>query len=424
MQHLTDYLSTLALINMRIGFFTDSYLPRLDGIAVSVESFRSALEREGHEVYVFCPTRPEPFKEPTKRIYRFKSVSMGMYEGYRQTLPYLPRHMKYIKNLDLDIIHVHTPTQIGSLGIYAAKKFNIPLATTCHSDFSLAEDYKWLKIVFGLTTVLTSLATKNNMSVKQIAKMLQPKLSLKKWDKKVVSQMIKHYYSLFDLIITPSQKIQNDLKRYKIKTEVLPTGIPGVIKRTSTQKAARAQFGIDTKVFVYVSTSRPVKEKRIDFIIKAFGQIKNTPNAMLAIAGDGPEIPKLKELCDELNLYDQVRFFGQLPHADIFKLLQACDVLVHSSIRETQGLVLNEAAVIGLPVLLIDEDINPIFIDDKSCLRAKNSVPDFAKKMQILAHSPDLRKKLASSARQNSRKYTEPIQAKKLLDFYAELLSS
>ena len=43
---------------MRIGLFTDSYIPRPDGIAIAVETMRAGLEKSGHEVHVFCPSRP------------------------------------------------------------------------------------------------------------------------------------------------------------------------------------------------------------------------------------------------------------------------------------------------------------------------------------------------------------------------------
>lgn len=43
---------------MRIGFFTDSYLPALHGVEISIESFRKALESMGHEVYIYAPEAP------------------------------------------------------------------------------------------------------------------------------------------------------------------------------------------------------------------------------------------------------------------------------------------------------------------------------------------------------------------------------
>ena len=91
---------------MRIGLFSDSYLPRMDGIAISVESFRLGLEALGHTVFVCCPKRPEQFDEPNNRIYRFSSLPSFSYEGYRDTFPFMPEHIRSVNSLRLDIIHI------------------------------------------------------------------------------------------------------------------------------------------------------------------------------------------------------------------------------------------------------------------------------------------------------------------------------
>src|SRR5262245_55828113 len=138
---------------MRIGFFSDSYLPRNDGISLCTETYRAGLEALGHEVFVFCPKRPEPFVEPTKRIYRFRSLPSVFYEGYRDTIPVRGKHRRYIASLNLDIIHTFTPTQIGVLGMHLAKKHHIPLVTTSNFDVDLIHEYKlmWLAGFIGMT---------------------------------------------------------------------------------------------------------------------------------------------------------------------------------------------------------------------------------------------------------------------------------
>ncbi len=40
---------------MRIGIFTDSYIPRVSGVVRSVEAFTRSLRKRGHQVYVFAP---------------------------------------------------------------------------------------------------------------------------------------------------------------------------------------------------------------------------------------------------------------------------------------------------------------------------------------------------------------------------------
>ena len=58
---------------MKIGFFTDSYLPQLDGLATSVEICARALEDLGHEVYVIAPRYPR-YNDISPNVYRLTSI--------------------------------------------------------------------------------------------------------------------------------------------------------------------------------------------------------------------------------------------------------------------------------------------------------------------------------------------------------------
>ena len=105
---------------MRIGFFSDSYLPSRDGIAISVETSRQQLEAMGHEVYIMAPAPSLRYKEKNKRVIRFPAVKGLFYEDYLTSLFFPPQALRKIEKLKLDIIHFHTPGQMGFLGAYYA----------------------------------------------------------------------------------------------------------------------------------------------------------------------------------------------------------------------------------------------------------------------------------------------------------------
>ena len=54
---------------MKIGFFTDTYLPAFRGIEISVETFRKSFERMGHQVYVYAQAVPD-YQDKNPRVYR------------------------------------------------------------------------------------------------------------------------------------------------------------------------------------------------------------------------------------------------------------------------------------------------------------------------------------------------------------------
>src|ERR1035437_5087340 len=120
---------------MRIGFFTDFYRPQINGISFSIDTFREEMEKLGHEVYVFAPAPGlRRYKEKDKRVIRFPSLKGIFFDDYLTSLFFPPQALSKIEKLKLDIIHCHTPSQIGLLGVYFAVHSDTPLVMTYHTD--------------------------------------------------------------------------------------------------------------------------------------------------------------------------------------------------------------------------------------------------------------------------------------------------
>lgn len=80
---------------MRIGLFTDTYRPSINGIVFVVESLKRELEARGHEVYVFCPAKSmRPNKqvelEEDGSIIRFRSVKGMFFDDYDTSVFFPP----------------------------------------------------------------------------------------------------------------------------------------------------------------------------------------------------------------------------------------------------------------------------------------------------------------------------------------------
>ena len=78
---------------MRIGFFTDRYFPLVDGVSVSIETFRIELEKLGHQVYIFCPSGAKKNLYEPERIIRFRS-----YRSFLRRLPHQARLVDATRN--------------------------------------------------------------------------------------------------------------------------------------------------------------------------------------------------------------------------------------------------------------------------------------------------------------------------------------
>lgn len=411
---------------VRIGLFTDSYFPRMDGIAVSVESFRVGLEELGHTVYVFCPKRPEPFIEPNDRIYRFFSLPSISYEQYRDTFPFTPKHIRLVSSLNLDIIHTFTQTQIGLFGTFMAHRKSIPLVTTCGADFDLAKDYKRFIIAPPIMLLGTTLATQKLLLGKELRRFLKPSFRLSRWLDRSTRIAAGFYADQCDITTVPSLKSYKDIAPYmKKRPIVLPCGTDlRLVPDASKALSIRKQYRFSDKTVYFVSASRLVREKRIDFLIKAYAKLseKDKEKSRLVIIGDGPENDALRYLVEGLGISDKVIFIGRVEHNRVLEVVSACDIYVHASLRETQGLVLNEAAACGKPLLMIDREVNDILHEGENGLFAENTLTDYSQKMAKLLNDHELREKYGRKSRQFAKATDLKEAAKPLEAIYNSLI--
>ncbi|MEQ8191650.1 MAG: glycosyltransferase, partial [Candidatus Eremiobacterota bacterium] len=119
---------------LNIGIFTDVYKPVVNGVVTSIENLFNSLVKLNHKIYIFAPEYPG-YTDENKNIYRFKSINLWSKVNYPLGLPYSRRIFKIINSLDLDLIHCHHPFLMGRLGQYIARKLNIPLVATLHTQY-------------------------------------------------------------------------------------------------------------------------------------------------------------------------------------------------------------------------------------------------------------------------------------------------
>jgi glycosyltransferase involved in cell wall biosynthesis len=112
--------------------------------------------------------------------------------------------------------------------------------------------------------------------------------------------------------------------------------------------------------FHVVNTARFVPWKGQELLIRAFaGLVRDYPNALLTLIGDGETLGSMQDLTQLLGIADRVRFLGEVPHAALPDLLNDADVYVQPSILdpttsqvETFGISVLEAIACGLPVVI------------------------------------------------------------------------
>ena len=124
---------------MRIGIFTDTYAPHINGVATSILMLENALRKQGHSVFIVT-VNPDELSydfENSDRIIRIPGIPTGIYD-YRLSGIYPVKAVNKIKEWNLDIIHSHTEFGIGTFARIMAKQLDIPLVHTYHTMY---EDY-------------------------------------------------------------------------------------------------------------------------------------------------------------------------------------------------------------------------------------------------------------------------------------------
>jgi len=383
---------------MRIGFFTDTYLPVIHGVEVSIETFRKSLEKMGQKVFIYAPHAPG-YKDKNPNVFRFASVRVIKKPEMRLAFPFWPKnHIGEIIDLKLDIAHAHTPFSMGLLAKYIASRQKIPLVYTHHTHYP---EYA--------------------------------KFYLKE---KIITPFFAKYFSawfanLADAIICPSFKMKKLLLEYGVKRKkpiyVLPTGVNLKIFKKSKKAGlkVRKKLKISPKAKVLIFVGRMGKEKNPEFLLKMMAEIlKKREDVILLMVGDGPALKELQKIAKKLGVQKNVIFSGAIPHKEIPAFYQAADIFVFSSLTDTQGIVILEAIASGLPVVTLKDDaFKEMVINNKNGFLLKKIIPKiFAKKVLEILNKPSLYHKFSIASQKIARGFSEKNQAKKLLNIYKSLI--
>ena len=370
---------------MRIALFTETFLPKVDGIVTRLRHTIEHLERHGDRVLVVAPEGGLT-EYKGARIHGIPGMPLPLYPELKLALPPIGTR-NAIEEFKPDLIHVVNPAFLGVGGIYYAKKLNIPLVASYHTHLPQYLQHYGLGALEGLL-----------------------------WE------LLKAAHNKAELNLCTSSAMVKELENHGIeRVDLWQRGVDTEMFQphlASAQMRSRlSQGNPDDPLLLYVG--RVSAEKQIDQIKPVLEAI---PNARLAIVGDGPNREALKAHFAGTN----TNFVGYLQGLELASAFASADAFVFPSRTETLGLVLLEAMAAGCPVVAARSGgIPDIVTNGVNGYLFEPDDPDGAiTATKALLSAKDIREELRTNARKEAAQWGWAAATRQLQSYYRSVLSA
>ncbi|MEP6619537.1 MAG: glycosyltransferase family 1 protein [bacterium] len=364
---------------LRVLYCTDTYPPQVNGVSVVTALSVDGMIDRGWECAVIAPAYPANWKDPfTHRGGRLRGVTvtalpsapLPTYPDIRLSLPLCGPVDRVLREFRPDIVHSATEFVIGRLGARAARRQNVPLVTSYHTDFGKYVD------AYGLGML-----------------------------RDVVTRSLARFHSSAARTYTPSGPAADTLREMGVSRVVVwGRGVDTVVFSPLKRRTAlRAELGASDDAILFLHVGRLAAEKGVERILAAFAiaRVRLAPRPVrLVIAGAGPKRDALMKDAPPDTL-----FLGHLDRTTELPALYAtADAFLFASLTETLGLVVLEAMASGTPVIAAPAGgvADHLVHEDNGLAYVGGDVNAFASAMVRIAEDDVLRAELSEGARRTA----------------------
>ncbi len=296
---------------MRIGIFTETFLPKVDGIVIVLCHFLDYLDRMGHEALVFAP-EGGPASYANARIIGLPGVKFLLYPELKLAPPLMGTR-KPLNQFKPDLVYLVNPASLGLGGIWEAHWLDVPLVASYHTD------------VPGFAARMGMAYTQRSL-----------------W------AFFRQVYNHADLVFVPSNFTRDQIEAHGFKrVQVVNHGVDSTLyhpgKRSPECRNSLMDGQTSLKLLLYVG--RLAAEKRVDWLLPV---LEANPGTRLAIVGGGPADASLKKKFKGTPTI----FTGYLDGENLAQVYASADIFVFPGANETFGNVVIEAMSSGLPVVV------------------------------------------------------------------------
>lgn len=365
---------------MRVAFFTETFLPKIDGVVTRVVRTLEQLRALGHEALVFAPHDP-PHEVAGHRVVPVPAVSFRPW--YPELFLGLPRP-RLGRELDAfgpDVVHVVNPVVLGLWGTMVANQRDLPLLASYHTDITQYAVHLRLPFLSPLSRVfLRDVHNRAHVNLCTSQPMVDAARAL-------------------------------GIKRVRLWRKAVDTVRYHPSKRDPAMRARLSDGHPDAPLLLYVG--RVSFEKRLDWLLAPVARI---PGVRLAVVGSGPAEAAMRARFAGTP----TTFLGYMTGDELARAYASADVLAFPSDTETLGFVAMEAMAAGLPVVGARAGGVPDVIrhEETGLMFAPGDLDDLTVQLRRLVDDPALRARLAHAARADMERWSWRAATEGLVDHY------
>jgi glycosyltransferase involved in cell wall biosynthesis len=344
---------------VRIAIFTETFLPKIDGIVSFLCLALRRLRERGHQALVFGPPDMPP-EYAGARCIGTGGPRFPLYPEVRMNLP-TRRIGQALRAFQPDLVHVVNPIFLGPTGIAYARWRRLPLVASYHTDVpGYAKFYGY------------------------------------PWGENLLWWLFRSLHNRANLNLVPSTYILRQVRAHGFRrVRWWQRGIDTErFRPIAPDPAMRARLtGGHPDDFLALYVGRIAKEKGVERLREPLGELQGL---RLALVGGGPEMEQIRALYAGTPAV----FTGFLNGDELVSAFASADALVFPSTNETFGLVALEAMACGLPVIagmsgglidILEDGVNALVCDP-------DSPRSIAACLSRLQDSPALRARLRQGA--------------------------
>ena len=368
---------------MRIALFTETFLPKVDGIVTRLRHTVEHLQRNGDQVLVIAPDGGLT-EYKGAQIYGLSAFPLPLYPELKLAIP-RPTIGWNLQKFKPDIIHVVNPAVLGLSGVYYAKTMGIPLMASYHTHLPQYLQHYGLGSLEGLL-----------------------------WE------LLKGVHNQAQLNLCTSTAMVEELRAHGIeRVDLWQRGVDTEMFQPHLNSAKMrdrlSQGNPDSPLLLYVG--RVSAEKQIDKIKPVLEAI---PGARLAIVGDGPH----RQALEEHFAGTPTNFVGYLHGLELASAFASADAFVFPSSTETLGLVVLEAMAAGCPVVAANAGGIPDIVTDgvNGYLFEPDDPQGAIKATQRLLAAKDAQESIRNNARAEAEKWGWGAATRQLQDYYRQVV--